>query len=142
MNETIFTAIVSLISAFIGAVIGSMLTGGFTYWQSRELAKHNLRSVVARLGMHAKQSRGGCERRTDPMSTALLDEAIASYHRYRALLISACRKRSLDVAWTRFQGNSPGGNDPLSHVQLLGEDGARRAVEMLRFLGAPTFSGV
>ena len=138
-----FTEILlNLLSGFVGALLGSVITGGIMYWQAVETARHELRILVSRLGFHAKQSRGTGQNRSDPMGTPLLDDAVAAYHRYRALLPIRCWKRSLDNAWTAFQGHDPREEDPLSHTQLVGDEGARRAVVMLRFLGAPAFSKV
>src|SRR5437867_4344141 len=90
-----------LVSGLLGALIGGILAGRYLVWQTREVAKHNLRAIAIRIGVHAQQCKGIHGQRTDPWSV-YIEDAIAAFLRYRALLLPWQRK-ALDDAWTSFQ---------------------------------------
>jgi hypothetical protein len=124
-------------SGFIGAILGGLIcgvvTGGFIYWQAIEVARHNLRSVVIRMGVHVSQCKGHGQGPTEPW-TVYMDEAVSAYHRYRALIVWKKSRASLDKAWKAFKGSS----DEESHFafrgMLINGGGDRRARDFVDFL--------
>ncbi|QTN32546.1 hypothetical protein HZ994_09455 [Akkermansiaceae bacterium] len=133
-----------LLSGLIGAILGGgvcgLVTGWFIYWQSAEVARHNLRSVVVRMGVHLKQgkSTAGGDRGSEPW-TVYMDEALSAYYRYRALLVFPFRQDRLDAAWKEFQGTDPNGDTPFAYRSLMIHDNSTyRITQFVNFLGGNT----
>ena len=126
------------LSGFIGAVLGGgicgLVTGLFVQWQARETARHNLRAIAIRMGVHVKQCKGRGEgRRTEPW-TIYMDEAVSAYHRYRALLWKN-RRGDLDLAWKDFQGVDPAGDSLLAYRSMMDfDDCQNRVINLINFL--------
>ena len=105
-----------VLSGLVGALIGGLLAGRYLVWQTRESAKHQLRSIVIRMGAHVQQCKGINAQRTEPWSV-YMEDAIAAYQRYRTLLLPWQRPK-LDRAWTSFQGTKPDGHTPYSYAPM------------------------
>jgi hypothetical protein len=104
-------------SGLIGALVGGLLAGRYLVWQTREAAKHELRSIVIRMGIHVQQCKGIGGNRTEAW-TVYMEDAIAAYQRYRALILPWQRSR-LDRGWTRFQGTDPNGSTPYAYAPMM-----------------------
>ena len=88
----------------LGAIIGGLIAGLYVGWQTRELARHNLRAIIIKMGVYVQQCKGmtdgkGDYGRTEPW-TVYMDEAIACYLRFRAISLPWNRSaldRALDT---------------------------------------------
>lgn len=95
-----------LFSGLIGSVIGIIAGAGLVYWQSREVARHDLRSKMFVFWHHLIECRSsnGHAGPVDPWSvSSIKDPLVAAFYRYRALC-GPFKRRRLDVAWKKFCG--------------------------------------
>lgn len=124
LNDIGFTGS-NLLSGMFGAIIGGLIAGLYVGWQTRELARHNLRAIIIKMGVYVQQCKGmtdgkGDYGRTEPW-TVYMDEAIACYLRYRAISLPWNRS-ALDRAWTQFQSNDPAGPAPYLRAPMTAFD--------------------
>lgn len=121
-----------LFSGFVGAIIGGLMAIAAVLWQSGETARHNLRAVVTKMGVHVIQCKGDGGR-TEPW-TVYMDEALSAFNRYRAFVWLPSNRKRLDQAWISFQGTDPDGTTPFSYAPTAINIDWWRADNFLRFL--------
>lgn len=110
------------------------VTGLYIQWQTRETARHDLRSIAICMGVHVKQCKGNGEHMTEPW-TVYMDKAISAYHRYRALILPWNRE-ALDKAWRGLQGVDPVSESFLDYVGMMESVSNRiRVYNFIKFLG-------
>lgn len=112
----------NLLSGLLGAILGGLVAGFALFWQTREAARSELRSVTWLFYYHASQQRTGVNP-SHPVQVwsvpELQDRMVSAFFRYRPLVFWK-RRKLLDAAWLKLRG--VGESAPIYQTTPLRDD--------------------